>query len=127
MTVFCYINSISMSFVCLPFTYIFLTFLIFPQAITMHRTILKISNKILIAILEKSMSMRFIIGKITKIFRLIWIKDKPLAIFMIKTKPSLIDSIFGNHYTHSMFKSMFNSTKIFFILMKNFLIIILFY
>jgi hypothetical protein len=125
MTVFGDINSIAMSFVGFPFTDIFLALLVFPQAITMHGTILEIPNKILIAVLEQPVSMRLIIGEITKILGVIGIQNEPLTILMIQTKPSLINSRLSDHNPHPMFKSMFNATKIHKFLIAHLLIIIL--
>jgi hypothetical protein len=125
MTVFGDVNSIAMSFVGFPLTYIFLALLVFPQAITMHGAILKVPNKILIAVLEQPMPMRLIIGEIPKILGVIGIQDEPLPILMIQTKPSLINSGLTNHNAHPMFKSMPNPPKIHKFLTTHFPIIIL--
>ena len=96
MAFFCDINAITMSSVCFPFSYIFLIFLIFPKSISMHTTILKISNIVFIIILKHTMSMWFIVGEIPKIFRLIWILNKSFSVFVIDAKHSFVNSIFGN-------------------------------
>lgn len=56
-----------MGLVALPLSDILLSFFVPPHSVTLHRSILKVTNIILIIILQGPLSMRSIVPKITYI------------------------------------------------------------
>lgn len=66
------VNSISVCLVALPLSDVLLSILIPPHPVALHRPILKVTNIILIIILQGPFSMRPIIPKIANIDRSVW-------------------------------------------------------
>lgn len=93
MAVFCYVHPVAMGLVRLPFAHIFLTLLIFPQPISVHHPVLKITNIILTSVLQHSMPMRLVVWKVSKVPRFIRVLYVPFPIFMVQTKLSYFHSI----------------------------------
>jgi len=112
LTRFRYVNSIAMSFIVSPLSNIFLTLFIFPESITLHTTIFKISYIIFVIKFQAAFSVSSIILEISYINRSIWKFLIPFSWFKIKTKISLINGIFSKINSQSMFHISIHPTKI---------------
>ena len=88
MAVFCYVHSVAVGLVGLPFAHIFLTLLIFPQPISVHHPVLKVTNVILTPVLQHSMSMRLVVWKVSKVPWFVRVLYVPFPILMVQTKLS---------------------------------------
>lgn len=112
MTNFGDIYSISMSFVTFPLSNIFLSLVVLPKPIALHRAIIKITHIKLVSEFEISLTMGSIVLKIPKIDGAVGELHIAFTNLKVKTELAFIDCIWGEFDADSMLHSSIGASKI---------------
>jgi hypothetical protein len=116
------VDALSMGSVVLPFAYVLLPLPVLPKPVSLHRSVLKVPDKVLLAKSQQAMSVRSIIGEIPVVDGAVGKNSVSLAHFVVKTEMALVEGIFGEEHAQSMAQVVFDSTEVQVLLGSNHLV-----
>ncbi len=85
------VDALSMGSVVLPFAYVLLPLPVLPKPVSLHRSVLKVPDKVLLAKSQQAMSVRSIIGEIPVVDGAVGKNSVSLAHFVVKTEMALVE------------------------------------
>lgn len=106
------INAVSMCFVVLPATHKLLSLFVLPQAISLHSSIFKVSDVVLVFELHHALAVGLVIGEVPDVDGVIGKLHIPLSHFMSQAKLTFVDCGLGDQDSPAVMHAMMESPHV---------------